>query len=285
VRRCVGAGFALLEMKVVLATLLERLRLHATDPRPEPPARRLITIGPARGASLEMEERVRVRDFGGGLRIACRQGTTDEQAVAPWMEWLRTPAPRPSEPSPDDTILDVGAHIGGFALAAASLAPDGRVLALEAGRENYEMLLRNIELNGLRNVTADRLALAEHAGQVRLRHSPAGNWGHSIADAAPDAGGETVPSMTLEGYLRDRGVERCDAAKLNCEGAEFQILLGTSPETLRAIRRMLILYHADLVEETGMVGKLEDHLESAGFELERQETSPTRGRLLADLNA
>lgn len=57
VRRCIGAGFALLEMQVVLATLLARTRPRAAEPQPEAPRRRLITLGPARGAELVLEPR------------------------------------------------------------------------------------------------------------------------------------------------------------------------------------------------------------------------------------
>jgi cytochrome P450 family 135 len=57
VRRCIGAGFALLEMRVVLATLLERAELRPADPDPEPPGRRLLTLPPAHGARVILKRR------------------------------------------------------------------------------------------------------------------------------------------------------------------------------------------------------------------------------------
>jgi cytochrome P450 len=57
VRRCIGAGFALLEMQVVLSTLLARARPRPADPEPEAPRRRLITLAPERGAETILEER------------------------------------------------------------------------------------------------------------------------------------------------------------------------------------------------------------------------------------
>lgn len=57
VRRCIGANFALLEMRVVLSALLARMRVRAPDPEPEPPQRRLITIGPANGATIVLKSR------------------------------------------------------------------------------------------------------------------------------------------------------------------------------------------------------------------------------------
>jgi cytochrome P450 len=46
VRRCLGASFALFEMKVVLATVLERVQLRTLDARDEPITRRAITFAP-----------------------------------------------------------------------------------------------------------------------------------------------------------------------------------------------------------------------------------------------
>lgn len=56
VRRCLGASFAQLEMKIVLRTVLGAIRLHAPDSRPEPPARRRFTFAPGRGADAVVEK-------------------------------------------------------------------------------------------------------------------------------------------------------------------------------------------------------------------------------------
>jgi cytochrome P450 family 135 len=55
VRRCLGASFALFEMKTVLATLVTRLRLRPSDERPERVSRRAITLVPNRGAEVIAE--------------------------------------------------------------------------------------------------------------------------------------------------------------------------------------------------------------------------------------
>ncbi|HET8862737.1 MAG TPA: cytochrome P450 [Solirubrobacterales bacterium] len=57
IRRCIGAGFSLLEMRVVLSTLLARFSLQATDDGPEPAKRRLLVVTPAAGANVVLEPR------------------------------------------------------------------------------------------------------------------------------------------------------------------------------------------------------------------------------------
>jgi cytochrome P450 len=56
-RRCLGASFALQEMKIVLRTALARLKLAPATPQGEPTARRSITFSPKRGATVLLSAR------------------------------------------------------------------------------------------------------------------------------------------------------------------------------------------------------------------------------------
>lgn len=53
-RRCIGAAFALFEMKLVLATILRRYDLALVEPRPIQPVRRGVTIAPNSGIRLKL---------------------------------------------------------------------------------------------------------------------------------------------------------------------------------------------------------------------------------------
>jgi cytochrome P450 len=52
VRRCLGASFALLEMKQVLGALVERLDIQPSQPKSERVRRRQITLAPSRGGEV-----------------------------------------------------------------------------------------------------------------------------------------------------------------------------------------------------------------------------------------
>jgi cytochrome P450 len=69
VRRCLGASFALFEMKVVLRELVTRLDLRAAAEGSERPVRRAITFVPERGAELVATARTAER-VGGGAATA-----------------------------------------------------------------------------------------------------------------------------------------------------------------------------------------------------------------------
>jgi cytochrome P450 family 135 len=57
VRRCIGASFALFEMRVVLSTLLARATVRAAEPQREGTRRRAITLTPSRGARVVLATR------------------------------------------------------------------------------------------------------------------------------------------------------------------------------------------------------------------------------------
>jgi cytochrome P450 family 135 len=53
-RRCLGASFAMLEMRIVLRSVLESHAVGATTPEPERVRRRNITVTPERGSTVAL---------------------------------------------------------------------------------------------------------------------------------------------------------------------------------------------------------------------------------------
>ena len=58
VRRCIGASFAQVEMRVVLREVLRRVRLRADSQRPERPQVRHVTVVPSRGCRVVVQQRL-----------------------------------------------------------------------------------------------------------------------------------------------------------------------------------------------------------------------------------
>ena len=215
------------------------------------------------------------------VRLAYRPGTSDEKVMRHGFATADLSASR-YQPERDHVILDIGAHIGTFALRLAKRVPDGRVIAVEASRETYEVLVHNVALNCAANVETDHLALAAQSGKADLYHYGE-NWGYTIM-APLDEAYECVEARSLEDYLNERHVDHCDLAKLNCEGAEFPILMAASRDTLARIERLLVLYHCDLSGGFELED-LERHLRNTGFHVRRIARSETEGLLLAGQKA
>jgi cytochrome P450 len=69
-RRCLGASFAMLEMKIVLRAVIEQNILLPVGDRPETARRRSITVSPSRGCEVVLRERPSVpREHGAADRV------------------------------------------------------------------------------------------------------------------------------------------------------------------------------------------------------------------------
>jgi hypothetical protein len=56
-RRCLGASFALQEMKIVIRAVVSRFELSASSEKPEQTGRRSITFSPKDGATVRLRHR------------------------------------------------------------------------------------------------------------------------------------------------------------------------------------------------------------------------------------
>jgi len=166
-----------------------------------------------------------------------------------------------------DTVIDIGANIGAFAVYAAKQASRGRVLAFEPASDNYELLARNAALNRLSNLTPVRAAVAGQTGSLTL-YRASGSGAHSTmaGHLSVTTGTESVEALSLDDVFRRYRIDRCDLLKLNCEGAEFEILYSAPDAVLARIDRIAMEYHAT-ESKRQKADALVDYLGRHGFEV------------------
>ena len=183
-----------------------------------------------------------------------------------------------------ECVVDIGGHIGLFAIHASRFA--GRVISVEPMPANTELFRRNVAEAGRENIELVECAVAGKAGTLEMFVSgnPAGH--SAVRSLADDAGvSRTVRACTLAQLFEKRQVTRCSLLKMDCEGAEYEILHGTGPDTLASIDRLSLEYHDVGVQNPGHTAQgLVQLLSRAGF---RVRCSPSRhrprlGRLLAE---
>lgn len=136
---------------------------------------------------------------------------------------------------PGDTFVDVGAHVGYYALfAARQVGPTGRVHALEAHPDNHALLEQNIALNAYPNIEAFHVAASDEAGVAELYVSTSGNLGgHALVPSggkSEDSPRVEVRTVRLDDHFAEHGL-RPDVMKLDVEGAEARVVRGMD-ETL-----------------------------------------------------
>ncbi|MFN2423590.1 MAG: FkbM family methyltransferase [Cryomorphaceae bacterium] len=165
--------------------------------------------------------------------------------------------------------MDIGANIGCYTLIAAKLVGSrGKVYAFEPVSNVHERLKFNIGLNGFKNVTAEKKAVYESKGQLKLYVSSAENTGMSgIFHRAGMSGKiENVEAVKLDEYITAHGIKRLDAVKIDIEGSEFYALKGME-KTLAELKPVLIIEISDGVLENSPIQSTDiiDFLESRNY--------------------
>jgi FkbM family methyltransferase len=140
-------------------------------------------------------------------------------------------------------IIDVGAHVGAFLCWSAQLSRNARILAFEPEPLNFADLERNVKLNGLEDrVTLHNAAIAAQEGNRLLNVPPERNLA-SFALPIPGAEVVSVPTVGLDGYIR-KCSERVSLLKMDCEGAEWEVVPSLTDEAWGKIERVLIECHS-----------------------------------------
>ena len=129
-----------------------------------------------------------------------------------------------------DMIFDVGANAGIFSLAALAMREDAVVHAFEPTPEIAAHLRDTACLNHLERLYVHEFAVSDASGRAvlnRFRGENGYNGGMNYITA--DKGeltAERVDKITLDGFCRDRSIERIDLLKLDIQGHEHAALLG-----------------------------------------------------------
>jgi FkbM family methyltransferase len=135
-------------------------------------------------------------------------------------------------PKDGEIVVDVGAHIGHYTIISSKrVGQNGRVIAIEAHPDNFEILNRNIKLNKLTNVIP--LNYAVYSKQTKLKlYLPVEEPGFTIYNtiminrAKTDEKFIEVNANTLDYLLQQNGIRDANWIKIDVEGAEFEVLKG-----------------------------------------------------------
>jgi FkbM family methyltransferase len=186
----------------------------------------------------------------------------------------------PQNPS----VVDIGANVGFFSLFAASQFPGARIFAYEPVPKNFALLTRNRNLNPVARITCIPKAVYAYSGQVRLELDPLGCSGESgsgldpyesfttAATVIPESKGSDtalqIPCISLSDLLDVHGINRCDLLKIDCEGAEYDVLYHCPDVYLKRVEQMAIEVHRGPTPDR-TIEELSRFLMSRGFQTRR----------------
>ena len=168
------------------------------------------------------------------------------------------------------TVVDVGANVGVFALWASRRLGAERIIAAEPDPHSAWRLLENLERNDVRGHSVVQVGVGGEPRDAVLygRGERARNtlftrdlYGSSFTPRA------VVRILRLEDVFDLFAVNRCDLLKLDCEGAEYEILLQASPTVLERVDHIALEYHEGL--DGRGPDELASFLDEHGFEVTR----------------
>ena len=146
-----------------------------------------------------------------GMKIKLRVNSTDIMAFT--HVWLLHEYDRSEfEIKDTDVVIDIGAHIGLFALFASQFCKNGKIYCFEPVKENFELLESNLMLNNIKNVISFNAAISINNDNITI-------------------------------YLNKDELEKCYFIKIDCEGEEYAIIDSLSTPYFNKINKMCIEYH------------------------------------------
>jgi FkbM family methyltransferase len=148
---------------------------------------------------------------------------------------------------PGDLVLDIGANQGFYSCYAA--CQGASVIAFEPDTESYATLTRNLKRNGFTDLVSPRCqAVGNENGQVDFYITPMLGGGMNttsveFASFFSHTSTYKVDCVKLTDVLNVIPDKRVRLCKLDCEGAELEILSGLSVSDAARIDAFALEYH------------------------------------------
>jgi len=210
------------------------------------------------------------------LEIKIRSNSTDLMALTNvWM--IKEYEIEKFDISKKDTVIDIGAHIGLFSLLVSRFCSDGKIFSFEPIQKNFELLTDNLESNKLENIFPFNLAVSKDSSEVKLFLDD-DDSAHSIFGKSNNF--VSVKSISLQEIFDKNNINLCKILKLDCEGAEYEIINSLPDEYFDKIENIIIEYHlADSQPDLGR--NLISKIKNAGFDVTTRIHHNDMGFLIA----
>lgn len=171
--------------------------------------------------------------------------------------------------------VDIGGHIGCFSLAFARQYPGAHVETFEASPSTAAYARRNMAINGFDDrVTVHHSAVSSSSGTLRFADNAGGSGLNGLT--AP----EGTPTIEVPAVTFVEALAKADGpvgiVKIDTEGAEYDIVLGSDPSDWSDVQRVVMEYHP---VDGHSWDELQTFFSKAGLEVVHQERGISTDRL------
>ncbi|OHA04985.1 MAG: hypothetical protein A2934_04085 [Candidatus Sungbacteria bacterium RIFCSPLOWO2_01_FULL_47_10] len=183
----------------------------------------------------------------------------------------------------NDTVIDIGAHVGIFSVYAANLARNGRVYSFEPVKKNFKRLEYHRRINNLNNITAVCKGVSDKNKNVTIFLCKKNSGGNSMYKRKFSCMNETAGSpeiitcITLKSIFDEYRIKRCNFLKMDCEGEEYKILKSLPNRYFKKIEKISLEFHHPIVNEL----RLAKHIANRGFRVTIRDVGRPLGMIFA----
>lgn len=177
-------------------------------------------------------------------------------------------------PVENKILIDVGGNVGDSSLLYSSMGAT-KVIMLEPQPKFFEFAIENINSNEYSNIESINAGLSNISGYFKINYE---NSGKTFEFEEDTANGVEIPKITLEEIVSELSDSNL-VLKLDCEGCEYDVILGSSDDTIKKFDHILLEFHNGFQN-------ISDKLKNLGFKVTILNSKFTpkkqhRGHLLA----
>lgn len=159
-------------------------------------------------------------------------------------------------------VIDIGANIGVFSIFTAKAANKVKVFAYEPTPDVFRRFVKNIKINNLEgNIFPFQLGVTGETGERELFFYSGGSIGNTLTPSKDNFSiykrdSVIIKTITLKDIFNDNNLDKCDFLKINCEGAEYEILFNTPVKYFKKIGSIVMNYHQGFEEIISFLEKI-----------------------------
>lgn len=163
-------------------------------------------------------------------------------------------------------IIDIGANVGFFSLAAFSKFPKAKIYAFEPHPycfkvlQNYKQEFKRFDWNIYHQAVSNKnedivLNTSNLEGFTTVT---------SVFKKSQDVKSFPVKAVRFDTFLEENKIDHIDFIKLDCEGAEYEILYALPKEKFKIIKSLCIETHKGDKDDQNLIF-LNNYLKNVGY--------------------
>ena len=141
-------------------------------------------------------------------------------------------------------VLDIGGHVGTFACQLAQRQPAATIHCFEPSATTAEFLRCNVSQNGFSSrISVTESAVADSTGFAMFEDNGAGSGLNGLVkDGSAPASATRVPTVAFDEVVAS-APSPVKFVKIDCEGGEYGLVFGSSPQSWATVDRVVLEYH------------------------------------------